>query len=120
MVAVRIGPVGAVSTDECGHIGGTDRHGGDGLGSAIGKRHLLCRPELEGDASSEEEHVEDIEFDETLGTDDRAFHAQVHRISPGLDLHPQRIELAISIRVSGAGQRDVGDRQDPFGFADIQ
>ena len=120
MVAVRIGPIRAVRTDECRHIGRADRHGRDSFRATVGKRHQLCRPEFERNTSCEIERVEDIEFDEALGADDRGIHAQVHRIPSGLDLHTQWIELAIPIRVSCGGQRDVTGGQDPFGFADIQ
>ena len=72
VVAVQVGPVGAVRADEGGDVGGADRHRRDFLGAAVAAQgHRMRRPELERDAAGQEDRVEEIEFEESLGADQR-------------------------------------------------
>ena len=69
VVAVEVGPVGTVRADERGDVGGADRHRHDFLGAAVAQRHRMRRPELERDAAGQEDRVEEIELEESLGAD---------------------------------------------------
>ena len=76
MIAVEIRPVGPIGADEGRHICRTDGHGRDCLVRRIVDRrvrqcHFLGRPQFKGDTAGEEYGIEEIEFDEALGTDQR-------------------------------------------------
>ena len=67
LVAVDIGPVGAVAADEGADVGATDGQGGDLAGVAIGQGDALDRTQLESDAAGQNDRVEQVQFEESLG-----------------------------------------------------
>ena len=79
-----------------------------GASAASRQRHRLRRPELERDAAGQEDRVEEIEFQESLGTDQRGIHAQVDRRAAGVYFVADRIELAVLVGVRGLDRVEVG------------
>ena len=120
LVAIEVGPVRPIGADESRDVGSPDGHRRDRLRGVVTQGHVFGA-QLEGDTARQEDRIEEVELYEPLGTDQRMVHVQVHRLSAGLDLEAERIDLAVAVkvRVLGRGLRGRIPAEQSGGFRHI-
>ena len=105
-VVIKIGPVGATHTHEGRDVGPADRHCGHQLGPSVRERHLLGRPQFEGDAAAQGHGRENIQLNPTLGADQRRVHVQINGVAACIDLETKRIDLAVAVDIRRVDHRN--------------